>query len=126
MTTDTKQKFFLVNKLDHNLSLKGGYLIIPGYGYATLNEGDATENTVVYAIGRQWAELTKTEPKHQAVRKEIDITVDSPYEGMTEAELLASRVPAPVSTPVVEPVPAVVGEDVSKTVTPAKAKKAAE
>jgi len=85
--TKSKIQLFLVNKLATNLSLKNGYLTVPSKGFSKITEFDTTEASVVYAIGRDWAEIVDKEPGLSVAKPEVEISQDTPYRGMTLEEL---------------------------------------
>jgi hypothetical protein len=83
-------KKYLINKLPSELVLKAGYVSIPPYGFHAIHATEVDEATIVYAIMRDWAEISDTEPKEMAVAKpEVEVEITKPYEGLTEEELKA-------------------------------------
>lgn len=88
MTTKTLQQNFLQNLLDNELSLKGGYLNIPARGNAKIMESDLEEQSILYALGRGWAEILHHIPSGVAsVLPAIEVEITEPYRGLTFEEL---------------------------------------
>lgn len=86
----TTKQLYLINKLTSKLDVKSGYLIIAPGGFATIQEADRTEPTIVYALGRDWVEITDVKPEAGAEAiAPVEIVDTKPYEGMTEEELKA-------------------------------------
>ncbi len=86
---------WLLNRLDTNLTLKGGDIDIPPGGSAKVLESELVDQTISYAITRDWVDVLDEAPdpsRHVAPVVEIDVT--KPFEGLTEEELkeeLASK-----------------------------------
>jgi len=82
---------FAINKTDTNLELKNGYLKIKPYGYIAITKTDAEHPHVEEAVLKQWLTLSETEPvvAHAPVLSAQEEL--SPFEGLTEAELLGQR-----------------------------------
>jgi hypothetical protein len=81
-------KKYLINKLPSELVLKAGYVSIPPGGSHAIHHTEVDEATIVYAVMRDWAEISDTEPKAKAVAKpEVEVEITKPYEGLTEEEL---------------------------------------
>ncbi len=88
MTTDIQQ--YLLNKLDSELSLQGGYLNIPARSFAPIRPSDVTDVTIEYALRRDWAEVTDTKPTGTGVNNpRIAVEIVEPYRGLTFDELQA-------------------------------------
>lgn len=116
------KRLYLLNKLDTNLVMKGGYLVAKRGGYATITESDLTHPDIQDAITKEWAEVWDRVPDLQDLPKApVAIEITNPYEGMTESELKASQVEAPVEAVVEEEVVEPAGKPPAK-----KEKKAAE
>jgi hypothetical protein len=94
------KRLYLINKLDTQLSLKGGYITVKRGGYATITEADLDHPDVVDATTKEWAEVWNKEPGASDLpATALPIQINDPYQGMTLAELKASEA---VKEPVVE------------------------
>jgi len=82
---------FLVNNLDHTLTLKSGYLQIPTGGSAPISEVDLSEPTIADAVSRRWAEISDVEvfPKDNKAKEVAKPT--NPYEGLTLEQMKAEQ-----------------------------------
>lgn len=81
-------KNYLINNLESELSLKSGYLNIKPKAFAEIQVWDLENESIKYAIGRKWADLTHTEPTTSGtVTGEIKLEIAEPYKGMTFEEL---------------------------------------
>lgn len=88
----TKLQHFLQNLLDTELSLKAGYLNIPAKGFSKIAEVDKEEISIVYAVGRGWAEVVTEVPTVEATgTPKIEIEIAKPYVGLTFEELQAEQ-----------------------------------
>lgn len=91
---------YLVNKLDHNLSLKNGYLTLKVGMCVPIKEADLVEPSIADAISRRWAETSEVEViPTEAVS--VKVTSTNPYEGLTEDQMkaeLAARAEKPAAT----------------------------
>lgn len=85
-------KIFLINKLNSNLMLKGGYIELEPNGHIAIRISDKEEDSIKYAEDRDWIEFSDTKPSASVKKSEIEATVTEPYKGMTEAELKQSKV----------------------------------
>ncbi len=85
--------YYLVNKLQTNLTVKGGEIDIAVGGYATISENDLKDPTIEWVINpsRGWADVSDTIPKAAKKAGGIEIDVTKPYEGMTADELKADK-----------------------------------
>jgi predicted SPOUT superfamily RNA methylase MTH1 len=107
------EQYFLVNKVNAKVILFQGYTTIDAYGFIKISQEQASDPTVLYALGRDWVEITTEEPK-AAVKEEVSVTVTEPYRGMTEAELKSSD-----ATPSAEPgITTALGQDSTVEVKP--------
>lgn len=85
-------KLFLINKLNTKLTVKSGYIEIPAGGFAPIHESDKEDPSVIWALTRDWAEVSETEPKGKAQAvNPVEIEVTKPYEGLTAEELKAEQ-----------------------------------
>lgn len=92
MTTKTSEQNFLQNLLANELSLKGGYLNIPAFGNAKLLESDLQEQSILYALGRGWAEVLHELPvAKESALPAIELEMTEPYKGLTFEELQAEQ-----------------------------------
>jgi hypothetical protein len=83
--------YYLVNKLNDKLTIKQGYVTIEAKGFVRITQHDASDPTILYAMGRDWAEIVSEEPKASVAADSVTAEVTEPYRGMTEDELKASR-----------------------------------
>jgi len=92
---------FAINKSDHNLVLKGGYISIPRGKYISIDEADKTHPHFVQLIRSRHLEVTDTEPTAEFTPTPIEvITAVRPVGGgMTEEEYKASLLAEPPAEP---------------------------
>lgn len=92
MTIKTSEQNFLQNLLANELSLKGGYLNIPALGHAKILESDLQEQSILYALGRGWAEVLHEVPvAKESALPAIELEMTEPYKGLTFEELQAEQ-----------------------------------
>jgi hypothetical protein len=91
---------YIVNLTATNLVLKTGYMDIPAGGFAPISENDKTEQTIEWALGRNWARITDIKPEGvPTIVPEVEIEVTTPYSGMSADELQASKLIEPEVSP---------------------------
>lgn len=94
---------YLVNKLNHNLNLKAGYLTIK-QGFSTavrLTEEELKDASIADAISRGWAELSDAIVTPVATVVEAVLEAKDPFKGLSEAQMkeeLANKEKVPVAT----------------------------
>lgn len=92
---------FAINKSDHNLVLKGGYISIPRGKYIPIDEADKTHPHFVQLFRAKQIEFTDTEPtfEYEPTPIEVITAVRPVGGGMTEEEYKASLLTAPPAEP---------------------------
>ena len=82
---------FALNLTTTTLSLRNGYVRIAPLGYIPVTDLDVTHPHFEDALLKGWIRVVQEEPVSASSVSPPVIEVHSPYEGLTEAEMLAAN-----------------------------------
>lgn len=80
-------KIYVINKTLANLLFKNGYITIPRGGFAAVSAGDINSSEFIMAHERGWIETSTEAPTAVTIEPIQTVSVQSPVQGMTAAEL---------------------------------------